>query len=126
MREIKFRAWDKTINKMRDVKVLDFNIGELCGISDGIYPYAHLNNVELMQFTGLKDANGTEIYEDDIGDLTTYQAIIGKQVHRVVVKWNEDRFSFEKKGKEIWHCDIRSFALNFKKLGNIWENGDLI
>ena len=53
-REIKFRIWDK-INRMwlRCFNVNLFDIGDL-------------PNVELMQYTGLKDKNGKEIYEGDI------------------------------------------------------------
>ena len=54
IREIKFRIWDK-INRMwlRRFNVNLFDIGDL-------------PNVELMQYTGLKDKNGKEIYEGDI------------------------------------------------------------
>lgn len=53
MREIKFRAWDK-VNK-RWIK--QFNI-DLLSIN-----VSKLPNIELMQYTGLKDANEKEIYE---------------------------------------------------------------
>ena len=54
MRKIKFRAWDK-INKMW---LKRFNVN-LLNIGD-------LSNVEIMQYTGLKDIAGDEIYEGDI------------------------------------------------------------
>ena len=53
-REIKFRIWDK-INKMW---LKRFNVNLL-----NISVFA---NVEIMQYTGLKDIAGDEIYEGDI------------------------------------------------------------
>ena len=54
MREIKFRCWDKEFKRMKVT-----GMGIKGGILDG-------ENVEIMQFTGLRDRDGREIYEGDI------------------------------------------------------------
>lgn len=63
MREIKFRAWCKFENKMYNKFYIEDHMK--FAFMDELIDSAK-ERYEIMQFTGLKDVNGVEIYESDV------------------------------------------------------------
>ena len=102
-KEIKFRAWDKKCKEMFRVFMLSYIEGKGLIVS-GRGGSIDGEDVELMQFTGLKDKNGKEIYEGDI------------------LKWNGE--------KQIAELRIE-FDMDFpweasEIIGDIYSNPELI
>ncbi len=109
MREIKFRAWNKKLGKWtNDFSWLDEHNPPIGTLS----PYG--DDVELMQFAGLKDKNGKEIYE---GDIVQQYGRYGK---RYKVYWRQERagwypFVHDRKDSKVYEI-----------IGNIYENPEFI
>ena len=123
-REIKFRAWDK-IEKIMYAPTDLF----LCSDgktwatdNDGRYGKSHHQNredVALMQFTGLCDNNGEEIYE---GDIVTGSSHDGARILRAPVIWMHA-------GWYVGYIEGNITSLEAvgkpQILGNIYENSEI-
>jgi len=125
MREIKFRAWDGISKKMWHNVTLDAchiygeYSDELEG-PNGTMPRWDTN--PLMQFTGLRDKNGREIYEGDIVEYFDEHECRRQSV----VEYGDGYFSPLVVVEEGHNCIDRYCADCFEVVGNIWENGDLL
>lgn len=116
-RLIKFRAWDGT-------QMLPLGVAlkhELLGIDESdFYLRSEYEDVPLMQFTGLTDKNGKEIYEGDIVrfiyNSTPQEEHIGK------VEFNTDGMGYTFDGLYIEPTPRETMEV----IGNIYENKDLL
>ena len=124
MKELKIKAWLKKEKKMVSIIGIDFNYEYIRYTEDdnlfnSDYKVAEFKDIELLQFTGLKDNGGQELYEadvikfndgiDDIYGLISYDDEDG--TYRVSYENITEHLS-EREG-------------DFEIIGNIFENPDL-
>lgn len=120
MREIKFRAWNEC-EKIMEYDIQDEYDGDLSCFGD----YITNEFWEVMQYTGLKDKNGIEIYEGDIvktceGNL--YQVIWGdgfKFLYEFNIRGYDEKTI-------LGLGDTSSRRWGVEVIGNIYENSELL
>ena len=113
MREIKFRVWDNEENNFwgegRSLSLVSL-------VSDSV---VNDDSTVLEQYTGLKDKNGVEIYENDIVDTHW-----GNEENRLVKYDNEMGFYLTKDQDQ--HYWTAAYKGEYEVIGNIHENSDLL
>ena len=122
MREVKFRAWLPkqgriynwnefySIRRMIGGKI-SLSLSQPSGASFTVY-----DNFTLMQYTGLKDKNGKEIFDGDIVDINGCK--------NRVVEWDEDwcGFYLSRELNPVGYFLSEEYEI----IGNIYENPELL
>lgn len=131
MREIRFRAWDNIKKEMVEVDELRYFPDDENNLKLEHIWFTFNNSltrqmrkpdeVELLEFTGLKDRDGKEIYEGDI---------IENRLGTGLVEWKDNGFwmkliKCEDEEDKQFHWDFSMEGPN-KIIGNIYQNGDLL
>ena len=115
MKELKFRVWDK-IQKIMEYKPTFTYDGESKAITPIFFrndDYYAIEEPVIMQYTGLKDKNGKEIYE---GDIVKWKYIIDK------VFFDEKNGGYIGESIQINHSTLDEIEV----VGNIYENPELL
>jgi hypothetical protein len=106
-REIKFRAWLPGIKKMTHTHTLDELMNWDTKPGDN-------GTAEWLQFTGLKDKNGKEIYEGD-----RFQN--GKSVGTIIYEEDSYNVNWDEPNVEFWNEHLKHHVKNGLVIGNIYE-----
>lgn len=120
-REIKFRAWVKDRKAIFEVILINYatkkvsylleRVGHLLNIV-----HEEFNDIELMEYTGLKDMKGKEIYEGDI----LFESF-GEEYFKVVFENGSFRAEVDE-----YSLDLEDYAHICEVVGNIYENTELM
>ena len=128
MREIKFRAFIKWAKLILEVESIDFKRKRVYCKTELEKPnpcdFYNFDDIELMQYTGLKDKNGVEIYEGDsvkfipsgeYGLVTTF----GNSQNQGI-EWENSRTAFF---TPMFYLGCET---ELEIIGNIYENPELL
>lgn len=139
MREIKFRVWDKKTKKMRQLVNIVFNAGFGVESNDNTIKLIWVkgkdiiedkdiqiqreDNFELMQYTGLHDKNGKEIYE---GDIVKIKHKGETDIGKIIYEYNEFTVDVMNMNKPYGRIKLEMLEKFIEAIGNIYENSDLL
>jgi uncharacterized phage protein (TIGR01671 family) len=135
VRLIKFRAWDDVNKLMLDSECDGLFIhfdGELNSMDENgdISGTANTRQLQIMQYTGLTDKHGQEIYEGDVVRLQTYgesgDALESDDCVTAKVQYRKNHFSLLDKDGDHWTEWFTHYLEDVEVIGNIHENPDLL
>ena len=134
MREIKFRGWNKNENIMVDLqKITPLALDDTMNTQMAMQGWGGLflpfqKDIILMQYAGLKDKNGKEIYE---GDIVNRNGWIAEVVFKQRYSWFELEYRKfphlpHSTTTNEWYSTTKKDEIDFEVIGNIYENPELL
>lgn len=124
-REIKFRIWDVENKEMLKVQELDFEPtfygGRIAIRPDQYNDYFDTEDMILMQYTGLHDKTGKEIYE---GDIVKKTGNIGIDIGKVIYEYNG--FIVDVMNMDRPYGRVHLLEKFTEVIGNIYEDSELL
>ena len=119
MREIKFRAFIQPLNTMITVNKLTISGSDVAVWVNDTFYFDGLDT-NLMQYTGLKDLEGNEVYEGDILEVE-----MAGSIYKGVVEYDPMSacFVLRREGKTATlNAFTTSPVASIKVIGNIYQN----
>ena len=133
MREIKFRAWLKETKEMVEVDDIRFSEPLMINTTSA---WRLEDEIVLLQYTGLRDKNGREIYE---GDIVVIKRVITRWKHereilealkrrnpKFVIVFEEGTFECKAKGEFAHSLSFLCKYCDIEVIGNIYEHKHLL
>lgn len=125
MRQIKFRAFDKRVNQMVHSSSFGNLIHPRSEDTPNIVSLGHIEEIILMQFTGLTDKNGKEVFEGDIIEIKNSD--FGKEeIERFRIIWGTYSWVKDIGSEYMWTAFDPIHARKCEVIGNIYEHSDLL
>ena len=115
MRDIRFRAWDKQNKNMEEVDLLGSNVLHIKNSE-----WENIEDFEVIQYTGLKDRKGKDIFEGDIVAEGTINYVVAFYAGAWRLKQNIDG--------DTWWKSLYRYVADFRVevIGNVYENQELL
>lgn len=126
MREIKFRAWDK---QTRDWLHLNTESTEWYNKRVGVFREFFDKHVHLMQYTGLKDKNGREIYEGDIIEFHSHKNFLAEVIYQppsFCVRWFNQKITRLRQLHLGYEPILPNIDIIGVVVGNVYEHPELL
>lgn len=131
-RELKFRAWleGKHGNLSFSKPVMDYDVvlsknGYWCNVEGGWDIQGEYKTIPIMQYSGLKDKNGKDVYEGDIVQWVVYDDYCGTEnVEKGSIFYHEKEARF--RVRQYPEFEIFRFGDDIEIIGNIYETRELL